>query len=604
MIPLVLMAAIPLKMMCDFRSGYLRLRNGVYSFYGHRNSIIADSNTQRLYRIDKNATSFLKLILSGVPLNEFEFTNSNITFMKYLLRRGLADITESYIVADTLTEKTFLLSTVWLELRRACNLHCVHCYNSSEPCADDLKKILSLEDYEHLIIQLSEYDVKELILIGGEPLMYRQINELITFIHENMPNTQIVLYSNLTLLNEEHIKVLKGCNARVVTSIYSNNALGHEHITQGKGSYDKTVQAIKQLKSMGITVKANTVVMRDNESVMHDTYSFLTELTGIPPKMDTIRCVDDKLSYLIPIHNKRNHIMDSEKNLMKPTAEILTKNVFGNSCWTGKLNITYDGYATPCIMWNHSSKQSFNIKDTTLDTILKNDIEPNYWKLNRDRINVCSKCEYRYLCHDCRPLVQDLSTRGLTCLYNPYTGKWYHDNKILRQYLNAAKVPFQKGILEVAFVFSCPGQKEQAENRVCAGTTGKHLEQLISICHKSRPDIFKSDKRSDYTITNASDAVHYKHLTSDTEASRGEIQLPENLFRLESELSECKYIICMGLKASYAVSMMNVTGQIIRAVHLSNQSLNRLRVGNEKKCPSERISARLEYVAEMILMEI
>ena len=71
------------------------------------------------------------------------------------------------------------------------------------------------------------------------------------------------------------------------------------------------------------------------------------------------------------------------------------------------------------------------------------------------------------------------------------------------------KIEYNKGnnVSSVAFMFACPGQKEQAAGRVVAGATGKNLDMLLSVLMESEnikiSSLFPSANRYDYLITNA-----------------------------------------------------------------------------------------------------
>lgn len=170
-------------------------------------------------------------------------------------------------------------------------------------------------------------------------------------------------------------------------------------------------------------------------------------------------------------------------------------------------------------------------------------------------------------------------------------------------YISSPKVPAQIGATRVAFVFSCPGQKEQLANQVCYGATGESLQHLITYCHTMRPDVFASPLKSDYTITNASDRVHYAALTHDTEASYEEIGLSENLDRLRHDLTGVDLVICMGDRASYAVYNAGVSANIVKGEHLSAMHLNRV-YNSAAATSSERRVDRITQVADKILAQI
>lgn len=165
------------------------------------------------------------------------------------------------------------------------------------------------------------------------------------------------------------------------------------------------------------------------------------------------------------------------------------------------------------------------------------------------------------------------------------------------------RVKYQPGTAGVAFVFSCPGQKEELAGKVCAGKTGENLEILIRYLHEKRPEIFPSPLRGSYTITNASDRVHYMALTKDTEASYPEIAEPANIERLSSELQGCSVVVCMGDRADYAVRRTSVGARILRGEHLGHQNLNRnYQVDGETA--SDRNKQRVAIIGDKILQQL
>ena len=164
-------------------------------------------------------------------------------------------------------------------------------------------------------------------------------------------------------------------------------------------------------------------------------------------------------------------------------------------------------------------------------------------------------------------------------------------------------VKYQQGTNNVAFVFSCPGRKEKECKHVCAGTTGDNLQILIEELYTIIPEKFPSSNKDDYYITNASDKVHYKKLTGDTEATIDEIKEPQNLNRLKEELDNCDIIVCMGNKASAAVSMIQTHAQVIQGTHLSNSNLNR-HFESKKTTACERKMDRIKQVGDLIIKNI
>ena len=55
---------------------------------------------------------------------------------------------------------------------------------------------------------------------------------------------------------------------------------------------------------------------------------------------------------------------------------------------------------------------------------------PNFikrWRINKDQIEVCKNCEFRYICMDCRVYLEQPSniySKPLKCGYDPYSATW------------------------------------------------------------------------------------------------------------------------------------------------------------------------------------
>ncbi|MBT2623784.1 grasp-with-spasm system SPASM domain peptide maturase [Chryseobacterium sp. ISL-6] len=100
-----------------------------------------------------------------------------------------------------------------------------------------------------------------------------------------------------------------------------------------------------------------------------------------------------------------------------------------NSCLYKKIGIDIHGNIKSC----PAMSQSFgNVKSTTLEEALRQKDFKKYWHLNKDEIEICKDCEFRYICTDCRAYTEQTHTnkegldvsKPLKCGYDPYSGKW------------------------------------------------------------------------------------------------------------------------------------------------------------------------------------
>ena len=184
---------------------------------------------------------------------------------------------------------------------------------------------------------------------------------------------------------------------------------------------------------------------------------------------------------------------------------------------------------------------------------------------------------------------------------------------------------FEEGdATDVAFVFSCPGRKEEEAQRPASGGTGVNLCDLLRILVEKHRDTvakitgLRAFRRGYVRITNAWAGVEYAGKNPEkpnrTEADDDEILDSSNLDRLQRDLSGIEHaIICCGDKASLAVGALRERQEISRTVgvfsipHLGNRVLNskyRNDMFPEARNSMERRFSRLGLVAECLSRDI
>ncbi|PRX55261.1 grasp-with-spasm system SPASM domain peptide maturase [Flagellimonas meridianipacifica] len=94
-----------------------------------------------------------------------------------------------------------------------------------------------------------------------------------------------------------------------------------------------------------------------------------------------------------------------------------------NSCLNGKMTISATGNIKNCpsLPETYGNVKKVAIKNSISDNFRK------YWKINKDQIDICRDCEFRYLCPDCRAFLKDAEnpfSKPKKCNYNPYTAVW------------------------------------------------------------------------------------------------------------------------------------------------------------------------------------
>jgi SPASM domain peptide maturase of grasp-with-spasm system len=95
-----------------------------------------------------------------------------------------------------------------------------------------------------------------------------------------------------------------------------------------------------------------------------------------------------------------------------------------NTCLNRKLSIDECGEIRNC----PSLPTSFgNARETSLHSALAKQGFRDLWEINKDQIETCKDCEFRYICTDCRAFITDPADRlskPSKCTYDPYSASW------------------------------------------------------------------------------------------------------------------------------------------------------------------------------------
>ncbi|NJE55433.1 TIGR04053 family radical SAM/SPASM domain-containing protein [Thermococcus sp. 21S9] len=167
---------------------------------------------------------------------------------------------------------------VFWETTKACQLKCKHC--RAEAILQALPGELSTEEGKALINSLTDFGrpYPILILTGGDPLMRKDIFELIEYAVEK--GIRVGLAPAVTpLLTEETIERIAKSGVKAVSiSLDSPFSDVHDAIRGIEGTWEKTVWAIKEFLKHGLSVQVNTVVMRETVEGLPEMVKLLKDL--------------------------------------------------------------------------------------------------------------------------------------------------------------------------------------------------------------------------------------------------------------------------------------------------------------------------------------
>ncbi|MBN2457982.1 radical SAM protein, partial [Candidatus Woesearchaeota archaeon] len=172
--------------------------------------------------------------------------------------------------------KYLVPSKARIKLTRLCNLDCKMCYAKR----NKEENSLSFDIIKKLLFQLKRFGVKTIILSGGEPLLRKDFEKIISEINKN--NFKGVLMTNGTLLNNKICEILMKNDWEVSVSLDGHNRKINDEI-RGEGSFTLIDKSLKNLiknrdKYKSGRVVSNSVIQDINYKNLNDIATYITEL--------------------------------------------------------------------------------------------------------------------------------------------------------------------------------------------------------------------------------------------------------------------------------------------------------------------------------------
>ncbi|MGO9084537.1 MAG: radical SAM/SPASM domain-containing protein [Candidatus Sulfotelmatobacter sp.] len=162
---------------------------------------------------------------------------------------------------EQMTEKALALNiplSVQLDLTYRCNERCVHCYLDHDDHGE-----MTTEEIKHLLDEMAAAGVFILTLSGGEIFVRKDFFEILEYARQR--TFCIKLKTNAILIREAEAARIRDLGVESIQiSIYSHRPEVHDAITLVRGSLERSLDAIRFLKSQGLRVVIANVLMIQN----------------------------------------------------------------------------------------------------------------------------------------------------------------------------------------------------------------------------------------------------------------------------------------------------------------------------------------------------
>ena len=182
-------------------------------------------------------------------------------------------------------ERPFI--AIW-EATQACDLVCVHC----RACAQPLRSPVELwtAEAERLIDDITEMQVPVFVITGGDPLKRPDIYRLVERAARLGLRTSLTPSATRLLTRQAIADLQRRGLARLALSLDGSTAAIHDAFRGVPGSYERTLEAVRWARELGLPVQVNTTVARRN----------LADFDAMTSLLETLDIVLWAVFFLVP----------------------------------------------------------------------------------------------------------------------------------------------------------------------------------------------------------------------------------------------------------------------------------------------------------------
>jgi radical SAM protein with 4Fe4S-binding SPASM domain len=352
-----------------------------YTFY--------DLSSDFSARLDKEGMSLVQGVFSkkGNGYSEKEKGIIAILLAKKILHKE-----EDIVLYGIPTERDGTsLVRVEIEITKRCNLRCKHCF--TENAASDTRKEL----IESLVPDLQSLGVVEVDLNGGEPFLHPDIAKILSSISGKF---KTVLFSNGLCIDEEKIELIQKYHVARVNISLDGFRESHDYL-RGNGTYNKTVEVIKNLTSKGILVQLNTMVFSRNIGDLENFIQYSqTELGVCGVRVANIYPLGNALSHSDLLEDNKSTREIYEKYLRESMQGPVTGKHLPCAAGVTQLFLNVHGQIYPCRLFEGTK---YNVGDLQNRSLRENYFQflktPSYFTdFKIENLKGCTNCKLLSIC--------------------------------------------------------------------------------------------------------------------------------------------------------------------------------------------------------------
>lgn len=178
--------------------------------------------------------------------------------------------------------------TIAWEVTRACAFACKHCRADAQHQPDPRE--LSTQEGFDLIDRLAEFGSPILIFTGGDPMMRRDLFDLIAYATEKGLRCSLTPTATALPTPERLVRAKDAGIRRIALSLDAPTPDVHDEFRQVTGSWERTMRILHNAREVGLSVQINTTVTRFN----------VDDLPAMVPFVEEVQAVQWSVFFLVP----------------------------------------------------------------------------------------------------------------------------------------------------------------------------------------------------------------------------------------------------------------------------------------------------------------
>ena len=160
--------------------------------------------------------------------------------------------------------------TVW-NVTRSCNLRCVHCYTDSEN--KRYRGELTTEQGKALLDDLAQFKVPAVLFSGGEPLVRKDIFELVSYAVDR--GLRPTLSTNGTLIDKKNARRIREAGFIYVGVSLDGIGEVNDCFRGKKGAFELAMRGFRNLVELGQRVGLRLTLTRHNYQDLEKIFDFI-----------------------------------------------------------------------------------------------------------------------------------------------------------------------------------------------------------------------------------------------------------------------------------------------------------------------------------------